>query len=66
MYSKQYIYIRCYKGFSHMQRLKQHQSKCDSNVDYVYLGGVYESKLSIFDELRSMGITVAEELRVGK
>ena len=49
-----------------MQRLKQHQSKCESNVDYVYPGGVYKNKLSIFDEFRSIGITVAEELRVEK
>ena len=49
-----------------MHILKQHQSKCDSNVKYVCPGGVYENKSSMLDELRSMGIHVNEELRVEK
>ena len=29
----------------------RHQSKCDANVKYVFPGGVYRNKLSVFEEL---------------
>ena len=39
----------------------RHQSKCDVNVKYVFPGGVYKNKLSVFEELEEMGVRVREE-----
>ena len=39
----------------------RHQSKCDANVKYVFPGGVYRNKLSVFEELEEMGVRVREE-----
>ena len=61
MYSKQYICTHCDKLFSQMQKLKQHQSKCDGTVKYVFPGGIYKNKLSVFEELEEMGVRVREE-----
>ena len=44
-----------------MQKLKQHQPKCDGAVKYVYPGGVYKNKPSIFEELEQIGVRVNEE-----
>ena len=40
---------------------KRHQIKCDVNVKYVFPGGVYRNKLSVFEELEEMGVRVREE-----
>ena len=61
MYSKQYICSRCDKLFVEMRNLKQHQSKCDGTLKYVFPGGVYKNKLSVFEELEEMGVRVREE-----
>ena len=61
MYSKQYICNRCDKVFCRMQKPKQHQSKCDGTVKYVFPGGVCKNKLSVFEELEKMGVRVHEE-----
>ena len=61
MYSKQYICARCDKLFCRMQKLKQHQSKCDGTVKYVFPGGIYKNKLSVFEKLEEMGVWVREE-----
>ena len=61
MYSRQYICSRCDKLFSQMQKLKQHQPKCDGTVKYVFHGGVYKNKLSVFEELEKIGVRVCEE-----
>ena len=58
MYSKQFICNRCQKVFAEMRNLKQHKSKCDTNVKYVFPGGVYRNKLSVFEELEEMGVRV--------
>ena len=39
----------------------RHQSKCDFTVKYVFPGGVYRNKLSVFEELEEMGVRVQEE-----
>ena len=44
-----------------MQTLKQHQPKCDGAIKYVYPGGVYKNKPSIFEELEQIGVRVNEE-----
>ena len=61
MYSKQYICNRCDKVFVGMRNLNKHQSKCDGTVKYVFPGGVYKNKLSVFEELEEMGVQVREE-----
>ena len=61
MYSKQYICNRCDKLFAEMRNLNKHQSKCDGTVTYVFPGGVYKNKLSVFEELEEMGERVREE-----
>ena len=61
MYSKQYICNRCEKVFSRVQKLKQHEPRCDGTVEYAFPGGVYKNKLSIFEELEEMGVRVQEE-----
>ena len=61
MYSKQFICNRCQKVFAEMWNLKQHESKCDANLKYVFPGGVYKNKLSVFEELEEMGVRVREE-----
>ena len=44
-----------------MRNLKQHESKCNGTVKYVFPGGVYKNKLSVFEELEEMGVLVREE-----
>ena len=61
MYSKQFICNRCEKVFSRMQKLKQHEPRCDGTVEYAFPGGVYKNKLSIFEELEEMDVRVQEE-----
>ena len=61
MYSKQFICNCCNKTFIEMRNLKQHKTKCDANVKYVFPGGVYRNKLSVFEELEEMGVRVREE-----
>ena len=61
MYSKQYICNLCDKVFAEMRNLNKHQSKCDGTVTYVFPGGVYKNKLSVFEELEEMGVRVREE-----
>ena len=61
MYSKQFICNRCEKVFSQMQKLRQHEPRCDGTVEYAFPGGVYKNKLSIFEELEEMGVRVQEE-----
>ena len=61
MYSKQYICNRCQKLFVQMWNLKQHETKCDSTVQYAYPGGVCKNKLSVFEEFEEMGIRVRED-----
>ena len=61
MYSKQYICARCDKLFCRMQKLKQHQTKCDGTVEYSYPDGIYKNKLSVFEKLEKMGVVVHEE-----
>ena len=61
MYSKQYICTRCDKLFARMENLNKHQPKCDGTVKYVFPGGVYKNKLSVFEELEEMGVRVHEE-----
>ena len=61
MYSKQFICNRCQKVFAEMRNLKQHESKCDANIKYVFPGGVYRNKLSLFEELEELGVRVREE-----
>ena len=39
----------------------RHQSCCDGSVKYVFPGGVYKNKLSVFEELEEMGVRVHEE-----
>ena len=39
----------------------RHQSKCEFTVKYVFPGGVYKNKLSVFEELERMGVRVREE-----
>ena len=64
-YSKQFIckFIcnRCDKLFVEMRNLKQHESKCDGTVKYVFPGGVYKNELSVFEELEEIGVLVREE-----
>ena len=61
MYSKQFICNRCQKVSSKMSNHLRHQIKCDANVKYVFPGGVYKNKLSVFEELEEMGVRVREE-----
>ena len=56
MYSKQYICNLCGKLSTRMLDSKQHQSKCDGTVKYVFHGGIYNNKLSVFQGLEKMGV----------
>ena len=66
MYSKQYICSQWDKFFSQMQKLKQHERKCGATTKYVFLGGVYKNKLSVFEELEETGVRVWEADRYEK
>ena len=46
------------KSIHEMSNHLRHQSKCDANVKYVFPGGVYRNKLSVFEELEEMGVRV--------
>ena len=61
MYSKQFICNHCQKVFTEIRNLKQHETKCDANVKYVFPCGVYKNILSVFEELEEMGVRVQEE-----
>ena len=61
MYSKHYICNRCDRVFTKMSNDLRHQSKCDGTVKYVFPGGAYKNKLSVFEELEKMGVRVREE-----
>ena len=61
MYSKQYICNCCEKVSKKMSHLLHHQSKCDFTVKYIFPGGVYKNKLSVFEELEEMGVCVLDE-----
>ena len=61
MYSHRYVCTRCDKLLCRMQKLKQHQPKCDGAVKYMYPGGGYKNKPSIFEELEQIGVRVNEE-----
>ena len=61
IYSHRYVCARCDKLFCRMQKLKQHQPKCDGTIKYMYPGGVYKNKPSIFEELEQIGVRVNEE-----
>ena len=60
MYSNQYICSRCDKVSTRMLDCQRHQSKCDGTVKYVFPGGVYKNKLSVFEELEEMDVRVRE------
>ena len=49
-----------------MRNLQNHERKGDGTVKYKYPGGVYTNTLSIFEELESNGIVVADELKFEK
>ena len=61
MYSKQYICNRCQKVLAEIWNLKKHETKCEGAVKYVFPGGVYKNKLSVFEELEEMEVHVQEE-----
>ena len=61
MYSKQFICNRRDKVSTRMLDSKRHQSTCDAHVKYVFPGGVYRNKLSVFEELEEMSVRVREE-----
>ena len=66
MYSNHYICNHCQKRLTQMQNLKKHQPKCDGTVEYAYPGGVYKNKLSVFEELKEMGVRLHEENKYEK
>ena len=61
MYSKQFICSRCDKVSTKISNHLRYQAKCDGTVKYVFPGGVYKIKLSVFEELEKMGVLVQEE-----
>ena len=61
MYSKQYICNWSDKVSMKMSNHLRYQSKCDGTVKYVFPGGVYKNKLSVFEVLEEMGVRVREE-----
>ena len=61
MYSHRYVCTRCDRLFNQMQKLKQHQSNCNGSVKYMYPGGVYKNKPSIFKALEQIGVRVNEK-----
>ena len=61
MYLKQFISSRCNKVSTKISNHLRHQAKCDGTVKYVFPGGVYKNKLSVFEELEKMGVRVQEE-----
>ena len=61
MYSKQYICSRSEKVSTKMSNHLRHQFKCYGTVKYVFPGGMYKNKLSVFEELEEMGVQVREE-----
>ena len=66
MYLKQFICNRCQKVSTRMLDSKRHQSKCYADVKYVFPGGVYRNKLSVFEELEELGVRVREENKYEK
>ena len=61
MFSKQYVCNKCDKVPTKISNHLRHQIECDSNVKYVFPGGVYKDKLSVFEELEEMGVRMREE-----
>ena len=49
-----------------MRNLQNHERRCDGTVKCKYPGGVYMNTPSIFEELESNGIIIADELKFRK
>ena len=58
MYSKQYIFNWCTKLSTSLSNCKRQETKCDGTVQYIYPGGVYKNKMSVFEQLEEMGVRV--------
>ena len=65
-YAKEFVCKRCGKVLSEMTNLQHHERRCDGTVKYKYPGDVYTNTPSIFEELESNGIIVADELKFEK
>ena len=65
-YIKEFVCKQCGKVLSEMRNLQNHERRCDGTVKCKYPGGVYTNTPSIFEELESNGIIVADELKFKK
>ena len=43
-----------------MYKHLRHQTKFDGTVNFVYPGGIYKNKKSVFEDLKEVGTTVSE------
>ena len=62
-YASRFTCQACNKMFKTLQTLKRHGSSCMWKTKYIYPGGYYKHKVSIFEELEEIGIYVPEDER---
>lgn len=64
MYAQKYVCQTCDRHFKQLSDLHTHQRTCANKTIYVYTGGFYRPKESIFDRLDEFGINVNNKERV--
>ena len=52
---------RCSKYFTKFGNCKRHQKNCKRKTKYIYKGGGYRSKPTVFERLRKDGLNVADQ-----
>ena len=64
IFAKRYVCQICNKMFKNFQALKRHGSSCMWKTRYIFPGGYYRQKVSIFEEMEDLGVYVPENQRV--
>ncbi|XP_053391893.1 uncharacterized protein LOC128554633 [Mercenaria mercenaria] len=63
LYAQKYRCRTCERHFKHIRDLHRHQKICTNKTKYIYPGGFYKSRDSIFEELEQFGINVPKDQR---
>ena len=62
-YAKKYQCPTCSRFIGNVKNLPRHISRCQVEVEEVYVGGKFKPKKTVFEELDELGIKVPEEDR---
>ena len=62
-FAKKFQCDKCGKIFKRLWNMKRHNSTCYDRTKYIFPGGFYKTKSTIFEKLESIGIYVPNDLR---